>query len=145
MKIKSLVLSIVSAFLVSCSIPQSSSEVVNKSKDIGSLCYDLSPEVVNQRLDSYMVSCYRPFQSATYAAGMIIPMTIHQEVVKERLPYGNRYSVKNKLGYAFTAEVVPNIQGCNTFVKAYAYSNGWQRHLKPLDDAVKGNPANCPK
>jgi len=144
MKRKSLIISFMCMFLASCSIPQSSSDVINKSKDIGSLCYDLPPEIVNQRINSYMTSCYVPFQSATYASGIVIPMTIHQEVVKEPLPYGNRYSVKSKLGYAFTAEVVPNIQGCKSFVKAYAYANTWKRHLKPLDDAVRGNPNNCP-
>ena len=138
--------SLVSFFLVACSLPKSSTDLINSSKRVGTFCYDEPVNIVNQRVNNYMQMCNsKDIESATYVSGIIIPLRIKQDIVKESLPYGTRYSVKGPQAVTLTAEVIPNVQGCNTFIKTYAFAGFWDRHFTPLDNAVEGRPILCPK
>lgn len=136
--------SIISTFLLGCSLPQTSSELANKSESATGLCYDLPISVVNERINNHLNSCHGSTESATYVAGMVIPLSIKQHILKENIPNGIRYSVRNRNTYLLTADVLPNFQSCKTFVKTSAVTGYWKRKLGSLDSAIKGVSNNCP-
>ena len=137
-------LTLTSVFLVACSLPQGSSELINSSKPSSGFCYDIPTQVVNQRINSHLNSCYQSTKSATYVAGMVIPLNVKQYVVRENLQNGNRFSVKNRQSFLITAEVLPNFQGCQTLVKTHAVTGYWKRKLPSLDAAIQGVSSSCP-
>ncbi|MEE9303363.1 MAG: hypothetical protein V3U84_06220 [Thiotrichaceae bacterium] len=147
---KQVLLIITGTLLAGCvSIPKTPDALVSTPKLSASYCYanDVSP--VQLRIKHYLNGCYKTVETDTMlivgGAFVFLPMTLEFYVVEEMIPGGKRYSVGNRHGYGFSAEVVDGADGCRTHVGLYAVTGFWQKTFIQTDRAAKGMDAHCTK
>ncbi len=74
---------------------------------------------------------------------MILPLTVEFEVIEESIPGGKRYSVGNRHGFGYSAEVVKGSEACETTLALYAVTGFWRKSFTQTDLAAKGLKAEC--
>lgn len=125
------------------SIPKNSSELVNTTSTTQTFCYSLAPEVVGQRLGAYLGQCYRPVSTMIPIGTTYVPMSANFQTTHEKLPVGDRYSVRNPLGFGYSANVVGGVNGCETEVKMYAITDFWKGTFVGADQVINGGEIKC--
>lgn len=144
-KISFLIVAALSAMSVSgcMSIPKNSSELIATTDTTQTFCYSLSPEIVVQRLEAYLSQCYRPVSTMIPIGTAYVPMNSNFQTTHEKLPNGDRYSVRNPLGFGYSANIVGGVNGCNSEVKMYAITDLWKGTFVGADQAIKGGEIKC--
>ncbi len=129
------------------SIPNTPQELVNTTNISESFCYSEKPSLIQGRVNEYLSSCYKTIEGTTMlpAGGAFItmPMKLEFYVVGESIPGGKRYSVGNKHGYGFTAEVINESDACETKLAMYAVTRFWRKVFVQTDLAARGEKAEC--
>ncbi|MCW9058875.1 MAG: hypothetical protein OQL11_08390 [Gammaproteobacteria bacterium] len=126
-------------------VPKSSSQLVDTSTTRGSFCYSLSREDVGTRVERFLGKCYGPVEAIIPVGGIYVPMKADFQVINEELPNGNRYSVRNFVGFGYSADVIDGTENCKTTVNMYAVSGFWKNTFSAVDLAIKGGEPKCPK
>lgn len=126
------------------SIPKTSTDLVNTSSTTQQYCYDITPDIVEQRVHDYLTSCYGPVETIIPVGAAPVPIKADFQVIQEQLLSGKRYSVRNFVGYGFAADVTPALRDCKTVINLYGISSFWRKHFAPVDAAARGQQAQCP-
>lgn len=105
-----------------------SSELIQTSSSVESFCYSDSVDVVEKRIQSYLVKLYSGIR-------------------KVKITNGTRISLHNEHGARYSAEIVRYTEACNTKVTMYAAKYSWQEILswkaifKKIDSAARKDDA----
>jgi hypothetical protein len=126
------------------SIPKTSSELVETSTNTRTYCYQMPPETVGARVEALLARCWYPVAMVIPVGDAYLPMHADFQVIDELLPDGNRYSVRNSMGFGYSADVIAGSPDCETEVRMYAVTAFWKRTFEAVDLAVKGKLAACP-
>jgi len=146
---KKTILFIFSLLMTGCAlIPKTHSELLN-SKTNTKYCYSESQNVVNERIKSYLVSCYTNATSTTAASvgGAYIPINIDifWEVEEESGPVYTSYYLKSEYGYVLAALTKNDVENkCGTAVEIYAVNTFWSDRFATLNKVAKNEQADCP-
>lgn len=125
-------------------VPKSSSQLVDSSGTTETYCYSKSPGEVGSLIEEYLGKCYGPVETLIPVGGILVPMKADFQVIHEKLPNGNRYSVRNFVGFGYAANVIGDINGCETEVKMYAVSESWRKAFIAVDQEITGQNPKCP-
>lgn len=125
-------------------LPGSSAALVEASTSVRDFCYELPREEVKARIVDLLGKCYGAVETAIPIGAVYEPIKAGFQVTNERVPDGNRYSVRNPAGFTFSAEVLAGDEYCETRVHMYAINGFWEKTLTAVDQAVNGQQAACP-
>lgn len=126
-------------------VPKSSSQLVDTSTTTETFCYSLPREDVGTSVESFLGKCYGPVEAIIPVGGIYVPMKADFQVINEELPNGNRYSVRNFVGFGYSADVIDGTDNCETTVNMYAVTGFWRNTFGAVDLAIKGEEPKCPK
>jgi hypothetical protein len=144
MKKKSIFLPILCCLSGCVSIPNTSTELVDTSSNTRTYCYDLSKEVVGKRIESLLSKCWGNIEFVIPVGKLFVPTKGDFQVINEQLENGSRYSIKNALGFGFSANVISGHEGCATQVQMFAVSSFWESTFTAIDQAVNEQTLECP-
>ncbi len=138
-------ISLVAISMYGCvTVPKSSTELVETSGTTQEYCYSLSPEEAGIRVEALLSNCYGPVETVIPIGGLYVPMSADFQVVNEQLPDGNRYSVRNFVGFGYSANVIDGGEDCRTRIQMYAVTGLWKNAFTAVDLAVKEQEYDCP-
>ncbi len=139
------VLVIAAMFISACgTVPKSSTQLVKNSSTKQSYCYSKPASEVGGKVEQFLSKCYGPVETVIPIGGALVPMKADFQVINEKLPNGNRYSVRNFVGFGLSANVVSGSSGCETDMQMYAISGFWKKAFVALDKEVNGLNPKCP-
>ncbi len=125
-------------------VPKTSSQLVESSKTTQDFCYAMPRAAVGERVADFLGRCYGKVETAIPLGGGYVPMRGDFQVVDEQLAKGNRYSVRNFMGFGYSADVVDGGERCETAVNMYAVTGMWKKLFGAVDATVKGQEVKCP-
>ena len=125
-------------------VPKTSSELVQTSSTSHTFCYAKPPHEVSRQLETFLGKCYGRAETVIPLGGAYVPIRADFQVLNEQLQNGNRYSVRNFVGFGYAANVVPGAESCNTEVKMYAITGLWQKTFAAADAAISTGDIKCP-
>ena len=91
-----------------------------------------------------MTKCYGPVETVIPTGGAFVPVKADFQVLNEKIPNGNRYSVRNFVGFGYSADVIPGESGCETIVQMYAVTGMWKKTFAAVDRAISAEEEKCP-
>jgi len=142
---KAIIMMITTIGMSGCvTVPKTSTELVEASSTTQAFCYPLPPEEVGERIERLLSKCYGPVETVIPVGGIYAPIKADFQVINERLHDGNRYSVRNFVGFAYSADVIIGTQQCETDVQMYAITGFWKKTITAADLAVSGQEVECP-
>ena len=126
------------------SIPKTTDQLVASTETVERYCYDEPVQVVETRVEALLSKCYHPVASVMPIGNAYVPMTMDWSVIKEDIADNKtRYSVGNKLGYGFSAEMESNADDCQTKMTLYGVTEFWKRFFAKVDSAAQGGQPGC--
>lgn len=125
-------------------VPKTSTQLVETSGITERFCYSLPREDVGRRVESILTKCYGPAETMIPIGGAYVPIKADFQVLNEKTPHGNRFSVRNFVGFGYSAEVVTGADGCETTVQMYAVTGMWKSTFAAVDHAISTEEEKCP-
>lgn len=76
---------------------------------------------------------------------MPLAVQLNEQIIKEQISNGVRYSQRNSSGFGYSADVLPNTDNCKTKVQMFGVSYFWKTFVfGKVDSAIKGENPSCP-
>jgi hypothetical protein len=148
MKTTTLVLVATVSMAGCATVPKTSTQLVETSGTTQSYCYSMPRVIVGERIELLLSQCYGEVETIIPIGAAYVPISADFQVINEELPNGNRYSVRNFVGFGYSADVISDAIGisadCETEVRMYAVSGFWRNTFDAVDRAVRNEDSSCP-
>ncbi len=143
---KRIIVMVIAVMLINAcgTVPKNSTQLVEASTTKQTFCYSMPPGEVGGKIEQFLSKCYGPVETVIPIGGALVPMKADFQVINEKLPNGNRYSVRNFVGFGLSTNVVNDSKTCETEVKMYAISGFWRKAFIAVDQEVNGLNPKCP-
>ena len=140
---KSIIISICVFALASCSLPQSSNELVASTEIKRTYYYPQDFQMVSSKVKAFLEQCYQTRTILVPMAGIPVPLTSTYQVVEENIGNSKRYSARSSKGFGISIDIKPNGENGKTQVDMYALRSNLRDKFTRIDDAVNDKDPGC--